>query len=633
MRNVIIGTAGHVDHGKTMLIKTLTGIDTDRLREEKERGMTIDLGFAVLKFPNGQRAGIVDVPGHERFLKNMLAGAGGVDVALMVIAADESVMPQTLEHLDILNLLEVRHGVIAVTKSDLVDSDWLEVVREDIRTCVRGTFLENALIVSVSSLTGDGIADLTTALQQECEKAEGRPITGAFRLPIDRVFTLTGFGTVVTGTLVSGTVRIGDQAEIMPMGLQTRVRTIQVHGSNVQHAEAGTRVAMNLANVEVSDIRRGAVCATPGLLKPSKFLDVRVVLLKRVPRPLINRARIRLHIGTSEVIGRITLLDRDSLTPGDEAPAQFEAESHIAALRGDRFVIRSYSPMMTIGGGTVLEPTPTKHKRFDTQVISLLQAGIQGSHQEVVEQTLRRIPGGATPTDLAKACGISEEELLPILKAMKHDGRIVEIGGSRLFHVDIISRHKSELKRVLAEFHTRHSLKPGMPKEELRNSISKELDVRTFTSLLTQMHNDGEVVMSDVFVSLANFQPSLGTKEQAAHGRIVSELRKAGLNAPSVQELLHSTGLPIPQAKDLLDLLIRRGEIVRIADDICLHRDILMRVEQQLRDYLGKHGKITISQFRDLAGTTRKYAVPLMEYFDKQKITRRVGDERVLVKP
>lgn len=610
MKNITIGTAGHVDHGKTTLIKALTGIDTDRLKEEKERGMTIDLGFASLDLPNGAHAGIVDVPGHERFIKNMLAGAGGVDLALLVIAADESVMPQTVEHLEILQLLEVKRGVIALTKADLVDADWIEAVEEDVRKALEGTFLADAPIIPVSSTTGQGLPELLAAIQDASEGVEARDSSGPFRLPIDRVFTLTGFGTVVTGTLVAGTVKVGDAVEVLPKGLKSRVRQIQIHGRKVESASAGSRVAMNLAGLEVSDLERGDVCATPETLKASSLLDLRLTLLKSA-KPLKNRTRVRLHVGTAELLGRLTLLDRDDLKPGDQAYAQFRSETPAAAARNDRFVIRSYSPMTTIGGGVIIEPNARRHRRFDASTISALTTSSKGSPEELLEQELKQSPTGKTSA--------SHE----LVESLKQQGKIIELPGGRAMHSSVLAHHADKIRSTLQFFHEKNPLKLGMPKEELRNTAGKAFDAKGFASLLEYIAQAGEISTSDTLVSLAGREVSLKPEQQSAADRMLEALQKAGLNVPSPDEL---------GPREILDLLVQRGEVIRVTQDLYFHHETIERAERTVREYIGKNGKITVSEFRDATGSTRKYALPILEYFDSKKVTRRLGDERVLVK-
>ncbi|MDD4170142.1 MAG: selenocysteine-specific translation elongation factor, partial [Desulfotomaculaceae bacterium] len=412
MKHLIIGTAGHVDHGKTALVKAMTGVDTDRLKEEKERGISIELGFTSLELPSGRKAGIVDVPGHERFIKHMLAGAGGFDLVLLVIAADEGVMPQTREHLDIIQLLQVKKGVVVLTKADLVDEEWLELVTEEVREFLQDTVLEKAPLVTVSAVTGQGIAALLELLDHVAEETESKTAAGTPRLPVDRVFSVTGFGTVVTGTLVAGQLRVGDMVKVQPAGLTARVRSLQVHGKKVEVAGAGQRVAANLAGLEVEQVSRGSVVAGTDSLVPSHRLDVHLLLLDSADRPLKNRERVRFHIGSGETLGRVVLLDREELAPGATAYAQVELEEMVAAVKGDRFVIRSYSPLWTIGGGTVIDAAPgRKHKRFRSEVLGALATRERGTPEEILEHYLRDNATLPEIADVAAGTGLQVSEV------------------------------------------------------------------------------------------------------------------------------------------------------------------------------------------------------------------------------
>ena len=615
MKNIIIGTAGHVDHGKTTLIRALTGTDTDRLKEEKERGMTIDLGFASLALPNGETVGVVDVPGHERFIKNMLAGAGGVDIALLVVAADESVMPQTIEHLEILQLLEVERGVVALTKADLVDKDWIPLVAEDVRKALADTFLADAPIIPVSSTTGEGLPALVDAIRDAADQVEARSSAGPFRMPVDRVFTLTGFGTVVTGTLVAGTISTNDPVEVLPSGLKSRVRQLQVHSRKVESAQAGTRVAVNLAGLEVAEIGRGDVLATPGALKASSLFDVKLNLLKDAPKPLKTGARIRFHVGTGELIGRINLLDRPELKPGEQCFAQFRSETPSAAARGDRFVIRRYSPMITIGGGVILNPVAKRHRRNDPAVLAALEAG---TPREIVEQSLLQCPTGTDRPSLAKASGVADAD--SVIQSLISDGLAVEVAG-KLIHAQTLAQLSSRIHDAISTFHDRNPLKAGMPKEELRTTAAKAFDSRGFASLLAHLEGVGEVQVAESTVRLAGREVSLSADQQAAADRMLAVLKQAGMNVPTPDDL---------GTRDILELLVQRGDVVKVAPDLVFHRTTVEQAEKALREYLAKNGKVTVSEFRDLVGTTRKYALPLLEYFDSKRITRRQGDFRVL---
>lgn len=626
-RHIIIGTAGHVDHGKTTLIKALTGIDTDRLKEELERGMTIDLGFAFLSLAGGQLAGIVDVPGHERFLRNMLAGATGVDVVLLVIAADEGVMPQTKEHLEILELLEARRGVVALTKSDMVDPEWLDMVEEDVRSALSATFLRDANIVRVSGVTRTGIEELRTELARLIEDAEQKSQEGPFRLPVDRVFTLTGFGTIVTGTLVSGTIRVGDPVRIMPQGTETRVRQLQVHGTKESEAAAGARVGVNLVGVEVADVERGNVLVPPGYLAPSARVDAFLRLLPDAPKPLRSRTRIRLHMGTAEHIGRVNVLGAQEIPPGGEGYAQFTSETPVVAARGDRFVIRSYSPMHTIGGGAVLDPKADRHRLKDARVIETLETRLRGEPADLLEDVLLKAQVPLPLKDAAARTGLSESRIGPLVDRLHNDERVVRLDGNRIAHAAVFASLSARTIASLEDFHRVHPLKAGMPKEELRATLGRGLDQKTFTAVLSEMEQLGLVVASENNVRLPGHEVRLSDEENRAAEAIEKVYRDLGFSAPSVEQVEGKS----PGDKEVFRYLVETGRLVKIAEGLYLHRETVETAEKLLRNRLTGGEKITVSEFRDLTASSRKYAVPILEYFDSKRITRRVGDGRVLV--
>ena len=649
-KHLIVGTAGHVYHGKTTLILAMTGINTDRLKEEQERGLTINLGFASLKLPSGRTVGIVDVPGHERFLKNMLAGASGVDIALLVVAADEGVMPQTKEHIDILQLLESKQGVVALTKSDAVEEDWLQVVEDYLRDYLADTFLANAKIVRVSGITGQGIDELTREIDVLAEAAEQRPIEGPFRLPIDRVFTMTGFGTVVTGTLVSGTLKLGDPVRILPKGIDTRVRGIQVHGKKQEAAQAGSRVAVNLAGVEVAEIERGDVLLPPGYLSASRVLDVSVRVLEDATRPLSTRTRIRLHIGTAEVIGR-AIVFRDlsaaeipkhpqdlsaaeipkhqrEIEPGKSGFVQLRLESPVVAARGDRFVLRFYSPMRVLGGGIVLDPAAARHRASEKNVIERLERKLKGDPVDIVEDTLAIREAGLPAEQIAQITALSAGEVSKALEELTRAGRVLQ-AGSRFLHRGTCESVTARAKSILGAYFEANPMKSGMPKEEFRRHLGPAMDAKGFQALLTPMSAAGDVTVSEATVNLPGHVPTLGENEQRLASSIETAYHEAGANPPLLTELEQRHGAI---AKDIAAYLLERGNLVKIEADILFHREVIESAENVLRKYLEPGGQMTVAQFRDLIGSSRKYVVPLLEYFDKKRVTRRVGDMRVLVR-
>ncbi|MCE5200562.1 MAG: selenocysteine-specific translation elongation factor [Armatimonadota bacterium] len=627
-KHLIVGTAGHVDHGKTTLIKAMTGTNTDRLREEQERGLTIDLGFASLKLPSGLEVGIVDVPGHERFLKNMLAGASGVDIVMLVVAADEGVMPQTREHMEILSLLETGLGVVALTKIDMVDDEWIDVVEEDLREYLKGTFLDGAKIIRVSGVTGAGIKELAAEIDRLADIAHQKSIDGPFRLPIDRVFSMTGFGTVVTGTLASGTMRLGDPVVVLPQRMQSRVRQLQVHGKKQEIVYAGTRVAANLVGLEVSDIERGSVVVPPGYLQAIMMLDASVTVLKESPRSLKNRARVRMHVGTIEAIGRAVILGAEEIAPGERGFVQIRLEKEIVAARGDRFVLRFYSPPRVMGGGTVLDSAATRHRRKDQGIIQRLERRLKGEPTDIVEDALAASEVGLAKKDIIQRTGLINQEVDTALEELIVSGRVFELSGRFLQNAayEMIS---SRVKSMLASYHEANPIKAGMPKEELRAAIGPRMDQKSFGLILSSVASSGDVVVSERNVRLSNHTPTPNPRQEKLLGDVLGEYVKAGANPPLIYDIESKYG---PEAKEILALMLERGDIVKIAPDIAFHRDVLAEAENAIRSYLATNGQITVAQFRDLVGSSRKYVVPLLEYFDEKKVTRRAGDVRTLFK-
>ncbi|MBC7106335.1 MAG: selenocysteine-specific translation elongation factor [Firmicutes bacterium] len=632
---VVVGTAGHVDHGKTALVKALTGVDTDRLKEEKERGISIELGFALLRLPGGRRAAIVDVPGHERFVRTMLAGASGVDLVMLVIAADEGVRPQTREHLDIVQLLQVRRGLVVLTKIDLVDRDWLALVEEEVREFLRGTVLEGAPLVRVSSVTGEGLAELVSVLDRLAASVEPRPLGEYVRLPVDRVFTVTGFGTVVTGTLWSGQLALNDAVEVLPARLPTRVRSLQVHGERVPAARAGQRVAVNLAGVEVAQVSRGDVVATPGVLEPTRRLDVRLRLVPGAPRRLANRARVRVYLGTAEVLGRVVLLDAEELPPGGEALAQLELERPAVAARGDRFVVRSYSPMQTIGGGVVIDPHARRHRRWRPQLLASLEVMERGSARDQVAEYLRRHPGFLSPEEVARGTGLPRAAAEGALRHLAAAGAVREVraeGGEHFAAREVYDSWRRTAEAALADFHREYPLREGLGKEELRSRRFGFLSPRQFAFLLQALEEDGAVRAGRHTVALAGFRPTPDPAQREMLGRIEGALRAGGYQPPTWKEIGAGLAAPEREKGELLQYLLQQGTVVKVGEDLYFHREVVDEVRRKVTDFLREHGEITVGQMRDLLQSSRKYALPLLEYLDRERVTRRVGDRRVLVR-
>jgi selenocysteine-specific elongation factor len=632
MKQIVLGTAGHIDHGKTSLVKALTGIDTDRLKEEKERGITIDLGFAALNLADDIQLGIVDVPGHERFVKNMLAGVGGIDLVMLVIAADEGVMPQTREHLAICELLRVRDGLVALTKIDMVEPDWLDLVREDTAEFLRGTFLEDKPIVPVSSRTGAGLPDLLQALRAACAHLTPKSSTGSARLPIDRVFTMRGFGAVVTGTLFSGSLHLEDRVEILPRGLTARVRGLQVHNQTVTEAVAGQRTAVNLQGVDKAEILRGDVLLTPGRFPVTYMLDVTLALLQDTPRPLKHRAQVRFHIGTSEIMGRVILLDRDTVQPGEEVFAQLHLEEPAIAAPQDRYVLRSYSPVLTIGGGMILDTLPAKHRRHRPQVLEQLTTLRDGTAAEALTLHLYRAGyAGLKWSDVLLRSPLDETTLRTLVETLRQQGTGVTIDENPpwLLHRAQYAQARTQIVQLLEEFHRQYPLRPAMFTEELRSKFPG-MEEKVSATLLHDLSAAGILEVSRDKVKLTHHTVTLSPARQAIVDALENLFLQAQYQPPSVEEAFAAQPPPLTNDRELLQVLVDQQKLVRLKGDLFYHHDVLSDIEHQLRAYLERTGEITAGAFRDLLNISRKYAIPLLEHFDNQRLTMRLGDKRVL---
>ncbi len=633
MKHLILGTAGHVDHGKTALIKALTGVDTDRLKEEKERGITIELGFASLTLPGGQRLGIVDVPGHERFVKNMVAGAGGIDMVLLVIAADEGVMPQTREHLDICTLLGVQKGLVALTKIDLVDKDWLSLVQEDIREFLRETFLEDAPIVPLSVVTDTGIPELVAAIEKVASGIRESQDSGVFRLPIDRVFTMKGFGTVVTGTLMSGKVKVGEPMEIHPGRLKAKVRGIQVHNEATETAEAGQRTAVNLQGVEKETINRGDILTHPGTFEPSLRLDVVFRHLRSVPRKLKNRTLVRFHTGTSEVISRIILLDRDEIAPGEQCFAQILLEAPGIAMARDHYVVRSYSPVRTIGGGEILDPLPRKEKRYNRKVIEDFRTLQDGNDAERTALMIRRAGlDGITPAMLTVRTGISPNQIGRILQDIlsRKEAVLWDREAQRVVAFPLYRDLQEKVLSATKSYHQRFPLKTGISKEELRMTLGGFIDAKLFNLALRDLEKTGKIATEKESVRLPDHRVNLQGELEALRERINRIYLDAGLTPPTGKEIMEKLADKPFEAGKVLDVMLREGVLVKVDEDLYFHRDVMEKLREDYRKLLLREGKSTPATFKDLTGLSRKFIIPLMEFFDATRLTIRVGDHRVL---
>jgi len=634
LEQLIIGSAGHVDHGKTVLISALTGVDTDRLQEEKQRGISIDLGFAPFKLPSGRVAGVVDVPGHEKFIHNMLAGAAGLDLVMLVVDATEGVMPQTREHLDILQLLGIRNGIVVITKIDLVEEEWRELVEDEIREELKGSFLEDAPIRSVSAVSGQGIDDLKDLIDRLTVNLDTRSSTGPLRLPVDRAFVIAGFGTVVTGTLVQGSVRVGQTVAVVPPGLEARVRNIQVHEQDVEEAKAGSRVALNLAGVEKGEILRGSVVSNPGYYSQTTLLDAWVELLPGSPRSLKNLDPVHFFLGTVRTVGRLLLLDRDQLKPGESAPVQCRLEKALVAERGDPFVIRSYSPMTTIGGGIVLDPYPEKHRRFRREVIERLQelkqAPTEGGDAAFLLSKLEELVA-AEPAGLMKETRLDEERIRSILEDFTARGQVEQIGGSYIISA-IRQDFEATLLSELERYHEKYPLSPGISRARLRGSLPRAFGQREYDAFLARLQEEKKVEIKSDLVSLYNFNPKPSNKEKKILDSLIEQYAAGKLQPPSARDALEKAGTGQDRRDEFFNYLQKTGILVKVSEDLYFHQDAYREAIELLRGHFSEQDTLTLAQFRDLAGTSRKYAQALLEHFDRQKLTRRVEDHRVAVK-
>ncbi len=635
MKQIILGTAGHIDHGKTSLIKAVSGIDTDRLKEEKERGITIELGFASLDLPGGQHLGIVDVPGHEKFVKNMVAGVTGIDIVAMVIAADEGVMPQTREHMEICTLLGVRHGLVVMTKTDLVDEEWLELALEDIRDFSRGTFLENSPILPVSSVSGQGIPELISALDEITREIPRRPPSSLFRLPIDRVFTMKGFGTVITGTLVSGKIEVGETIMVYPSGITSKVRGIQVHNQSANTAEAGMRTAINFQGLDKAAVQRGEVLSSPGALIASYMVDVSFHYLAGNKKPLKNRTLVRLHAGTSEVMGHLILLEQEELPPGQTAVVQLRLDSPVAIVKDDRFVIRSYSPVRTIGGGQVLNPTPRKHKRLKPEIIRGLQHLSDDDPETIISYHIQQAGyGGVAFSHLKIMTNLTDKQLDALLQHLLSRKIIIQTDKeNRIFiHQTTFDKLKQKTVEHLTKYHTANPLKTGMPKEELKSKFPRLSDAKLFNLLLNQMIKSRKIVQEENTVRLEDHRVSLGEDQADIRDKILKTYQSGGLQPPYFREIIKMLDTDPNRAREVLMHLVEEGQIIKTKEDLFFHAGAVNQLKNRLVDFLKSRGEITTPQFKEMTGASRKYVIPLIEYFDAKNVTLRIGDSRKLRK-
>ena len=631
MKNIIVGTAGHIDHGKTTLIKALTGRNTDRWEEEQRRGITIDLGFTYFDLKNGDRVGIIDVPGHEKFINNMVAGVVGMDLVLLVVAADEGIMPQTREHMDILGLLGIKKSILVINKCDLVDEEWLELVEEEIQEELEGTFLEGAPVVKVSAATGQGLAELTDTIQQlMSDEVVAKDTQTIPRLPIDRAFTLSGFGTIITGTLISGTITREDVLEMYPIGKECKIRNIQVHGQNQDKCYAGQRVAINLSNVKKKEIRRGCVLAPKNSMKNTDLLDVKLKVLEDSMRILTNHERLHLYTGTSEILCRAVLLDKEQIGPGEEGLVQLRLEEEIAVKRGDRFVVRFYSPMETIGGGIVLEPNPVRKKRFDAQAIEELKKKESGSLGDVMELQIKEHGDTMiTLAELAKVMAHSVDELKEYLDELEESGTIFVFPMKKdtyLWHRDSQFAVRKKIEETLQKYHSEHPYRYGMKKAEIHNTFLKKIKPNIFDAYIERMTGENVYGRREEYLSLPGYEVPKDAMYLQTEKLIEDTFEKAGYDFVRFSEIDFGK-IPRQTAEDVVLMMIDEGKVLRINEEMFTMKHLMDEAKEKIQNHLKEENLITIAQVRDMFSTSRKSAKPILEYMDSIKVTKKTGGE------
>ena len=631
MKNIIVGTAGHIDHGKTTLIKALTGRNTDRWEEEQRRGITIDLGFTYFDLKNGDRVGIIDVPGHEKFINNMVAGVVGMDLVLLVVAADEGIMPQTREHMDILGLLGIKKSILVINKCDLVDKEWLELVEEEIQEELEGTFLEGAPVVKVSAATGQGLDELTDTIQQlMSDEVVAKDTQTIPRLPIDRVFTLSGFGTIITGTLISGTITREDVLEMYPIGKECKIRNIQVHGQNQDKCYAGQRVAINLSNVKKKEIRRGCVLAPKNSMKNTDLLDVKLKVLEDSMRILTNHERLHLYTGTSEILCRAVLLDKEQIGPGEEGLVQLRLEEEIAVKRGDRFVVRFYSPMETIGGGIVLEPNPVRKKRFDAQAIEELKKKESGSLGDVMELQIKEHGDTMiTLAELAKVMAHSVDELKEYLEELEESGTIFVFPMKKdtyLWHRDSEFAVRQKIEETLQKYHSEHPYRYGMKKAEIHNTFLKKIKPNIFDAYIERMTGENVYGRREEYLSLPGYEVPKDAMYLQTEKLIEDTFEKAGYDFVRFSEIDFGK-IPRQTAEDVVLMMIDEGKVLRINEEMFTMKHLMDEAKEKIQNHLKEENLITIAQVRDMFSTSRKSAKPILEYMDSIKVTKKTGGE------
>ena len=629
MKYGIIGTAGHVDHGKTCLIQALTGIDTDRLKEEKKRGITIELGFAWMDFPGGERVGIVDVPGHEKFVKNMLSGVGGMDLVMLVVAADEGIMPQTVEHLDILSILGIRHGVIVITKTDLADPELVELVEEDIRELTKDTFLENAPVIPVSVYKNQGIHRLKETLYQIYKKLPDHKETRAFRLPVDRVFSLKGFGTIVTGTLLGGNIKKDQEAYLYPENLPVKIRSIQVHETGVDKAHAGQRVALNLPDRKKEEIHRGDVVACKNTMYPSMMADVALSVLRHTERTVKNGSRVHVYHGTKELLGKVILLDREELKAGETCYAQLRLEEETVMEKGDRFVIRFYSPAETIGGGCILDACPRKRKRYDKNALEACRIKEKGTKEEMLELSVREHRGRFfTLDELAGRNSLDRSGLAGLAQALVQKGRLIQLEEKVFIHRGEMDFYQKKAEKILNDFHRAFPLKQGMGIEEMRSRMNLG-NPKVTDQILEVLKADKIIKEEQGTISKKSFKVVLKEDEDAIVKEILTHYEAAGF-APLATELYLKEHKNQKKFKPVFISLLNKKSLIRLDEQYCVHQEWYEKAKEAFREMAKTKDKILLGEYRDYLGCSRKVAVALLEHFDKNGFTKKTEEGRIL---
>ncbi|MBU5311233.1 selenocysteine-specific translation elongation factor [Tissierella carlieri] len=636
MKHVIIGTAGHIDHGKTTLIRAITGRNTDRLKEEQERGISIELGFTYFDLPSGQRAGIIDVPGHEKFIKNMLAGVIGIDIVLLVVAADEGIMPQTLEHLHILDLLGIKKGFVVLTKSDLVDSEWIDMVEEEVREEIKGTFLEDTPIIRASSTTKMGIEKIINLIDGYAAELKDRDVDDMPRLPVDRVFSISGFGTVVTGTLLSGQLKIGDEVQVFPGDKKARIRTLQVHDQDASIAYGGQRVAANLAGLKKEDIDRGDTIAPVNSMNDTMMLDVKIKLLKNIDRYIDNRTRLRLYIGTKEVLCRVVLLDKEEIGPGDEAYAQLRLEEEVVAKRGEKFIIRFYSPMFTIGGGEILEPNPKKKKRFDDKAIKELEIKEMGSSTDIIENIIEdKSKEFPTTKEIAVFTAMLEESIKSEINKLIENKKVISFSLTKdlhIIHINYFNKVKDKILEELKNFHSKYPLRAGMPKEEIRSRFLKNAKPKVAEAFIDLLIEKGYLEQKLENISINGFEIKFNENQLKISQDILRSFKENPYQPPRREDLESIIGEKKDEIEEVFISLLNNGDIIKLNEEVYISKEAYDLGLDKLKEHFTNKDSISIGEYRDLLNTNRKVALALLEYFDQIKITKRDKDIRILNK-